>query len=95
MIPVFGFGKTLSHNLALLRDLAIFKQLGVPVLVGVSRKSMLGALTGREVNERLAGSVAAALIAAQRGAAIIRVHDVRETVDALKILSAINEGEYD
>lgn len=93
--PGFGFGKTLPHNLALLRALASFKSLGVPILAGLSRKSMLGALTGRTVDERLAGSVAAALIAAQQGAAILRVHDVRETVDALKILSAINEGNDD
>jgi len=90
--PGFGFGKTLAHNLALLRALASFGSLGVPVLAGVSRKSMLGAITGRDVNERLAASVTAAMLAVQRGAAIVRVHDVRETVDALKILDAVNEG---
>ncbi|MBU0688813.1 MAG: dihydropteroate synthase [Gammaproteobacteria bacterium] len=88
--PGFGFGKTLAHNLALLRELKAFSVLGVPVLAGVSRKSMLGAITGREVNERLAASVAAAMLSVQRGAAIVRVHDVRETVDALKILNAVN-----
>ncbi|MBI5890776.1 MAG: dihydropteroate synthase [Nitrosomonadales bacterium] len=88
--PGFGFGKTLAHNLDLLRELEIFGALGVPVLAGLSRKSMLGAVTGRGVNERLAASVAAALLAVQRGAAIVRVHDVRETVDALKIWSAVN-----
>lgn len=88
--PGFGFGKSLAHNLALLRELETFCALGVPVLAGLSRKSMLGAITGREVNERLASSVAAALLAVQRGAAIVRVHDVRETVDALKILNAVN-----
>lgn len=93
--PGFGFGKTLSHNLDLLRELALFQQLGTPVLVGLSRKSMLGAITGRDVHERLAGSLAAALLAAQRGAAILRVHDVRETVDVLKILSALRERQYD
>lgn len=90
--PGFGFGKTLAHNLALLRGLQSFSVLGVPLLAGVSRKSMLGAITGRDVNERLAASVAAAMLAVQRGAAIVRVHDVRETVDALKILNAVNEG---
>jgi dihydropteroate synthase len=90
--PGFGFGKTLAHNLALLRKLDAFSALGVPVLAGLSRKSMLGGITGRDVNERLAASVAAAMLAVQRGAAIVRVHDVRETVDALKILNAVNEG---
>jgi dihydropteroate synthase len=89
--PGFGFGKTLAHNLDLLRELEIFCALGVPVLAGLSRKSMLGAITGRDVNERLAASVAAALLAVQRGAAIVRVHDVRETVDALKVWDAIRK----
>jgi len=88
--PGFGFGKSLAHNLALLRELESFAKLGLPVLAGLSRKSMLGAITGREVGERLAASVAAAMLAVQRGAAIVRVHDVRETVDALKILNAMN-----
>ena len=87
--PGFGFGKTLAHNLDLLGKLETFCALGVPVLAGLSRKSMLGAITGRDVNERLAASVAAALLAVQRGAAIVRVHDVRETVDALKVWDAI------
>ncbi|MDO8926094.1 MAG: dihydropteroate synthase [Sideroxyarcus sp.] len=91
--PGFGFGKTLAHNLDLLRELAAFRALGVPVLAGLSRKSMLGAITGREVGERVVASVAAAMLAVQRGAAIVRVHDVRETVDALKILNAMNESE--
>jgi dihydropteroate synthase len=89
--PGFGFGKTVEHNLNLLRELETFCALGVPLLAGLSRKSMLGAVTGRDVNERLAASVAAALLAVQRGAAIVRVHDVRETVDALKLWQAINE----
>ncbi len=88
--PGFGFGKTLAHNLILLRELRKLADLGVPVLAGLSRKSMLGALTGQAVGQRLAASVAAALIAVQRGAAIVRVHDVRATVDALKILAAVN-----
>ena len=87
--PGFGFGKTLAHNLALLSRLSAFCRLGVPVLIGISRKSMLGQLTGRPVEDRLAASVAAAVLAAQRGASIIRVHDVAETVDALKILQAV------
>jgi dihydropteroate synthase len=91
--PGFGFGKTLAHNLALLRELETFCALGVPVLAGLSRKSMLGTITGRDVNERLAASVAAALLAVLRGAAIVRVHDVRETVDALKIWNAIKGSE--
>jgi dihydropteroate synthase len=82
--PGFGFGKSLEDNLALLRGLARFKTLA-PVLVGVSRKRMIGALTGREVQDRLAGSLAAALRAVDNGAAIVRVHDVKETVDALKV----------
>jgi dihydropteroate synthase len=88
--PGFGFGKTLAHNLDLLRGLETFRALGVPLLAGLSRKSMLGAITGREVGDRVAASVAAALLAVQRGASIVRVHDVRETVDALKILNAVN-----
>ena len=91
--PGFGFGKTLAHNLDLLRHLDKLCELGVPVLAGLSRKSMLGALTGREAGDRVMASVAAALIAVQRGASIVRVHDVRETVDALKIWNAINESE--
>jgi len=88
--PGFGFGKALTHNLDLLRHLEALRALDVPVLAGLSRKSMLGALTGRAVDDRVAASVAAALLAVQRGAAIIRVHDVRETVDALKVLMAVN-----
>jgi dihydropteroate synthase len=83
--PGFGFGKTVAHNLALLRWLEELVALGYPVAVGLSRKSTIGALTGRDVEDRVAGSVAAALIAVERGAAIVRVHDVRETVDALNV----------
>lgn len=85
--PGFGFGKTLAHNLALLAALPRLARLA-PVLVGLSRKRMIGALTGREVDDRLAGSLAAALRAVQRGAAVLRVHDVAATVDALKIWEA-------
>jgi dihydropteroate synthase len=90
--PGFGFGKTLAHNLGLLRHLRKLCELGVPVLAGLSRKSMLGAITGREVDHRVSASVAAALIAVQHGASIVRVHDVRETADALKIWNAVNGG---
>jgi dihydropteroate synthase len=91
--PGFGFGKTLAHNLTLLKNLPHLQTLGVPLLVGLSRKSMLGALTGRDVNQRLAASVTAALIAVQHGAAIVRVHDVAATVDALKIWTALENRE--
>lgn len=87
--PGFGFGKTLEHNLTLLRRLSHFAKLGVPVLAGLSRKSMLGAITGQDAQNRLPASLAAALIAAQHGAAIIRVHDVRATVDVLKVWQAV------
>ena len=87
--PGFGFGKTLEHNLRLLRQLSRFTELGVPVLAGVSRKSMLGQVTGRPMEQRRAGSVAAALIAVQNGAAIVRVHEVAATLDALKIWNAV------
>jgi dihydropteroate synthase len=80
--PGFGFGKNLEHNLALLRQLPRIAELGVPVLAGLSRKGMIGKLTGRSVDERVHGSVAAALIAAQNGAAIVRVHDVAAPPDA-------------
>ena len=93
--PGFGFGKTLEHNLALLAGLREFERLGLPVLVGISRKSMLGALTGREVEDRLAASVAAALMAVERGAAIVRVHDVAPTVDALKVWQAVVNAQAD
>jgi dihydropteroate synthase len=89
--PGFGFGKTLAHNVALLHGLGAFADLGVPVLAGLSRKSMLGELTGQPVGQRLAASVAAALLAVERGAKIVRVHDVRATVDALKVWQAVNQ----
>lgn len=93
--PGFGFGKTLAHNLDLFRALPTDVWGGLPLLVGVSRKSMLGQITGREVGGRLAASVAAAVMAAQQGAAIVRVHDVPETCDALAVWSAIVLGEKD
>lgn len=88
--PGFGFGKTLAHNLELFRNMPRLGG-GLPLLVGVSRKSMLGTLTGRPVEERLAASVAAALLAAQRGAAILRVHDVAATRDAMAVWAAIEK----
>ena len=86
--PGFGFGKTLEHNLALLARLDTLRVGDAPLLVGLSRKSMLGKLTGRAVEERRSASVAAALIAAQNGADILRVHDVGATMDALKVWRA-------
>ena len=88
--PGFGFGKDTAHNLQLLAQFERFVELGVPVLAGLSRKRSIGELTGRDVPaDRVAGSVAAHLIAAQRGAAIVRVHDVAATVDALKVWNAV------
>jgi dihydropteroate synthase len=88
--PGFGFGKTLEHNMALLAQLARFSELGVPVLAGLSRKRSIGDLTGRDdARDRVFGSVAAALIAAQRGAMLLRVHDVAATVDAIKVWNAV------
>jgi dihydropteroate synthase len=89
--PGFGFGKSLEHNLKMLADFDQFSQLGYAVLAGMSRKSMLGKLTGRDTNDRVAPSVAAAILAADRAARIIRVHDVQETVDSLKLWEAIQE----
>ncbi len=90
--PGFGFGKTLEHNLALLRHLDDLADTGYPILAGLSRKSMLGQLTGREVSHRVVSSVVAALLAIQRGAAIVRVHDVAETADMVKVWSAVVEN---
>jgi len=87
--PGFGFGKTLAHNLDLLAGLAEFSRDGLPVLAGLSRKSMIGQLTGRPAGERLAGSVALAALAVERGASIIRAHDVAATVDAVRIAAAL------
>lgn len=87
--PGFGFGKDLTHNLQLLRSLWEFTALGLPVLAGLSRKSMIGALTGKPVGDRLHGSVALAVYAALQGASVIRVHDVGPTVDALRVTGAV------
>jgi dihydropteroate synthase len=88
--PGFGFGKTVGHNLQLLRGLPRLAELGLPLLVGLSRKSMIGQLIGREVDQRLPASLALAVLAAERGAAIIRTHDVAATVDALAMYVALN-----
>ena len=88
--PGFGFGKTVAHNFELLRDLDRIAALGLPVLAGWSRKSTLGAITGRGAEDRLAASLAAALLAVQHGAKILRVHDVAATRDALQVLAALD-----
>ena len=90
--PGFGFGKTVTHNFQLLGALEQMQQLGHPLLVGMSRKSMLGHVTGRDVGERLSASLAAATIAAMKGVSIIRAHDVRETVDAVKVVAAMEDA---
>lgn len=90
--PGFGFGKTLEHNLQLLRHLPEMSLEGLPVLAGISRKSMLGAVTGRAVENRLPASLAAALLAAQRGARILRVHDVAATRDVLALWLAVEQS---
>jgi dihydropteroate synthase len=88
--PGFGFGKTLSHNLQLLASLAMLRGLGCPLLVGISRKSMIGALLhGAPVDQRLSGSLAAAVMAVERGASLVRVHDVKETVEALSVVQGV------
>jgi dihydropteroate synthase len=89
--PGFGFGKTVAHNLELLRRLGEFDSLGVPVLAGLSRKSTVGKLTGRPADQRLAGSLAMALLALERGARILRVHDVKETRDVVAVWQAYME----
>ena len=86
--PGFGFGKTVEHNFRLLREMNALVALGYPLLAGFSRKASLGIITGRAADDRLAASIAVALLCAQNGATILRVHDVRETVDALKVLMA-------
>ncbi|MGB7817001.1 MAG: dihydropteroate synthase [Methylotenera sp.] len=85
----FGFGKTREHNITLIQQLESFTTLGQPLLVGLSRKSVLGQVTGNDVNARLYASIAASVIAAQKGAKILRVHDVKATVEALKVVAAI------
>jgi dihydropteroate synthase len=91
--PGFGFGKTAAHNLALLKNLAALEVLGVPMVVGLSRKSMLARITGRPVESRISGSVALAAIAVLNGARIVRAHDVAATVDAVRVAAAVGKGE--
>jgi dihydropteroate synthase len=89
--PGFGFGKTLEHNIQLLQSIGkIQEELGLPVLVGISRKTMIGTITGKVVERRMAGSLAAAIAAMAQGARILRVHDVAETVDAIRVWHAVN-----
>lgn len=89
----FGFGKTVQHNYQLLKHLNAFVASGYPVLAGLSRKSMIGNVVNKPVDQRVAGSIAGALLAVQNGAKIVRVHDVAETADALKVWQAMNECE--
>ncbi len=93
--PGFGFGKTRAHNVELLANLRQLLELDLPVLVGLSRKSTLGELTGQDVENRLSASVSAAVIAVMNGAQLVRAHDVRETLDALRIVSAVMEANND
>jgi len=90
--PGFGFGKTLAHNLEVLRGMRALGDIGVPVLAGLSRKSFVGRLTGSDMDDRIYGSIAFALAAVREGASIVRVHDVKATVDALKIWDAVYGG---
>jgi dihydropteroate synthase len=93
--PGFGFGKTLEHNLALLRNLQALRIDELALLVGLSRKGMIGSITGRDVTRRAAGSAAAALLAVQRGADVVRAHDAAETADALRMLAAVGQARPD
>ena len=91
--PGFGFGKTVTQNYQLLNEMAELKTLNLPLLIGLSRKSMIGAVVGKEPRERVVASVVAAVAAAERGAAVLRVHDVVETVDGLAVWRAIHQGD--
>ena len=90
--PGFGFAKSVNHNLVLMREMAQLQQLDLPILIGVSRKSLFGKVLGREVGERLPGSLAAAVMCVERGALIVRAHDVQETVDAVRFAHAVREA---
>lgn len=90
--PGFGFGKSLAHNLTLLKHLDMFAEINLPLMVGLSRKSMIGALLGNEVSKRLYGGIALATIAVLKGALLVRTHDVRATVDALKMYTAVQQA---
>ena len=93
--PGYGFGKSLEHNITLFRQMQALSTLGCPLLIGVSRKSMLGGVTGRAIGGRVTASVVAAVLAAQKGAKILRVHDVAETRDALSVLAALGDNNCD
>ena len=90
--PGFGFAKTVAHNLTLMQQMNALQSLALPVLIGVSRKSLFGRVLGREVDERLPGSLAAAVMCVERGARIVRAHDVKETVDAVRFAHAVREA---
>lgn len=92
--PGIGFGKTQAHNVALLQSISSLRELGYPVLIGASRKSLVGYLTGRAVGDRLAGSLAVAAHAIMQGAEILRVHDVKETCDIARVLCRLKQNEY-
>jgi len=92
--PGFGFGKTLKHNLQLFKNLPRFKELGTALMVGVSRKSMIGAILGKEVTDRISGSIGFAALAAWLGADIIRAHDVPQSVDAVKVVHAVHSTDF-
>jgi dihydropteroate synthase len=91
--PGFGFAKTLEHNLGLFRHLEELNSLGRPLLIGVSRKSMVGQVLGRDIDQRLYGSLALAALAVAKGACILRVHDVAETVDVVRMIAAVQAAE--
>jgi len=88
--PGFGFGKTIDHNYQILREFLQFTQFDLPLIAGMSRKSMIGNLLNREIDQRLAGDIAASTIAALNGAAIVRVHEVQQAADAMKIVDKVN-----
>ncbi len=90
--PGFGFAKTVAHNLTLMNEMAALQELALPVLIGISRKSLFGKLLGREVNERLPASLAAAVMCIERGAKIVRAHDVKETVDVVRVAHAVRQS---
>jgi dihydropteroate synthase len=90
--PGFGFAKTVAHNLTLMHEMAAFQELALPILIGISRKSLFGKLLGRDVNERLPASLAAAVMCVERGAMIVRAHDVKETVDVVRLAHAVRQS---
>ena len=90
--PGFGFAKTVAHNLTLMHEMAALQELALPILIGISRKSLFGKLLGRDVNERLPASLAAAVMCVERGAMIVRAHDVKETVDVVRLAHAVRQS---